>query len=104
MMDIVKHIIREGKIRKQMYDNHECTALEVEARSFNEKILALGKRITELEDEVTRLKIVEKGSEAEIAHADKRIEQLEKVRIVAFSDADLPAYLIKRIQAILEGE
>ena len=48
-MDIVKHIIKEERIRKQMYDNHECTALELEGRSFNENILKLADRIEELE-------------------------------------------------------
>ena len=34
-----------------MYDGHECTALEVEGRAFNEKILALADHITALEAE-----------------------------------------------------
>lgn len=49
-INIIKHIIYEERIRKQMYNNHECTALELEGRCFNEKILKLADRIAELED------------------------------------------------------
>ena len=51
-MDIIKHIIYEERTRKQMYDNHECTALELEGRSFNEKILKLADRIEELQKQL----------------------------------------------------
>lgn len=62
-MYIIKHIIREERGRKQMYDTHECTALELEGRSFNEKILKLADCIAELQAQVVELKKLLKVAE-----------------------------------------
>ena len=51
----IRHILSEARIRQQMYANHECTALEVEARTANEKIILLGMHIQLLEDKAKEL-------------------------------------------------
>lgn len=74
-INIIKHIIYEERIRKQMYNNHECTALELEGRCFNEKILKLADRIAELEAENEKYGL---GMQ-ENCQLRKRIDELEDI-------------------------
>jgi len=76
-MDIIKHIIHEERIRKQMYDNHECTALELEGRSFNEKILKLADRIEELEAQLIG---AIKQHEADVKELNERLLTISSER------------------------
>ena len=112
-MDIVKHIIKEEIIRKQMYDNHECTALELEGRSFNEKILKLADRIEELEGWNQGLNTV---NEKLLDRAKRAEAQLDKVRPYIRHKPDCNKMAIEReyeahcdcglteLQAALNGE
>lgn len=52
----VKHIMREARIRQQMYSNHECTADEVEGRTANDKIITLAGYIEKLKTELETAK------------------------------------------------
>jgi len=87
-----------------MYDNHECTALEVEARAFNEKILALADRIKELEAQSeARLRMIHEVNGCVCRREGKLEElqaQLDRVRELPRYKMTLPSLTQKHFKTV----
>ena len=91
----ISHIIKEARLKQQMYSNHECTVDEIEGRTANEKLMILVKRTEELEASKA---LAYKEVEIQCRSVQKLNAQLERVReaLAIYTDSEDVAYHVAK--------